>query len=284
MIEPPPPPGQWRTGEGFLTFKDGKVMPVPTTPIVPAFPEDEVRWVEQEAAPWGARIRVPHYVTKWDGWRTWETLRFKSLDQHLRAGDLLFDIGAECGWQSAVLAQLVGPGNMVLFEPDAVVWPCIRNIWRHSGLAQPRAMFQGLVADMVNGAWRSGEDYKNWPNVAFKPVITGHDDSSFFYRTYRSLADPDELAVTTLDDFCTATDLWPDALNIDVEGAELRVLKGAYQLLGNAAPRHVWVSVHPDQMEKYGDTPEQLFEFMAHFDHEYLGHDHEEHHLFTRRG
>jgi len=45
---------------------------------------------------------------------------------------------------------------------------------------------------------------------------------------------------------------------------------------------HVWVSIHPDLMENYGHSKDELLDFMRSMSYEatYLGTDHEEHWLF----
>jgi hypothetical protein len=78
---------------------------------------------------------------------------------------------------------------------------------------------------------------------------------------------------------CRRVGIVPDALTIDVEGAECNVLRGANQTLFDYEPK-VWVSFHPEWMMKhYGTRVSDVQEFMKdhHYTAEFLGFDHEIH-------
>lgn len=216
---------------------------------------------------------VTDHVADWDAPSAWERPRFESMEATLKPGMVLFDIGAEHGWISAVYAGFVGGGNMVLVEPTPAFWPNIRLTWEHNQLPQPRGCFVGLVGqygdpvDLVEGVWPAEADGPEAPAGG-----------------YRYLHEPNHVAmcrVTTVDRI--AAQVAPDALTIDVEGAELEVLLGAGQVLRERRPL-VWVSVHPELMDRdYGRTPAQLATFMTSVGYvgAHLGTDHEEHWLFT---
>ena len=90
-------------------------------------------------------------IADWDGGtgdysarRGWEFERFESFRKHLRWGDTFYDIGAEHGWISAIIArEFVGAENMVLFEPSPEFWVNIRRIWEYNGLGMPAAFWPG---------------------------------------------------------------------------------------------------------------------------------------------
>lgn len=80
----------------------------------------------------------------------------------------------------------------------------------------------------------------------------------------------------------TETGIVPDALTMDVEGAELLILRGARQTLKMYKPK-VWISIHPDLGERdYGITKEETLKFMQDLGYksEFLAKDHEEHWYF----
>jgi len=63
----------------------------------------------------------------------------------------------------------------------------------------------------------------------------------------------------TLDAICN--NFSPDVIKIDVEGAELLVLRGAEELLARAAPTLV-IAVHPEPMRAMGAGPADLIAFL----------------------
>lgn len=65
----------------------------------------------------------------------------------------------------------------------------------------------------------------------------------------------------TLDAFCSELSLRPDLLKIDVEGAELLVLRGAAKLLGESRPTLI-LAVHPYWLPA-GQSPQQIFELLT---------------------
>lgn len=227
-------------------------------------------------------------IADWDGptgdpvaRRGWEYARLESLHRHTFRGFTMYEVGAEHGWLSTIIGrEFVGPENMVLFEPSPELWVNIRKHWQHNNLPNPVACWPGFVGETssvprtalenIAGLWPAAAD----PHRNEVPAMA-----------YRSLADAGEIETVSLDDFAAATEIVPNGFNIDVEGAELLVLRGAEQLLANEeCLGHVWVSIHPDLMEQFDHTPEELHGFMdmLGWTGEHLGTDHEEHWRFWR--
>lgn len=224
---------------------------------------------------------LPDQIADWDAitgcWEDrqgWEFCRFESFDRHLERGMTLYDVGAEHGWISAVLArEYVGPENMVLFEPSSEFWANIRLTWEANGLALPLVTCEAFVADAASGV--PVVTSRGWPESAASDIECPA-------MAYRALGTHLDVPATTIDDVVASGIAPPDAINIDVEGAEWLVLRGAEQTLLTHRPL-VWVSVHPDLMEGFGHTPEDLYAWMFEvgYGRQYLGTDHEQHHLFA---
>lgn len=212
------------------------------------------------------KVIVPEHIADWDICGDWEVARFISMEQQLNQGDTLFDVGVEQGWQSVIYAQFVGGENMVLFEPGKTFWPNIRQTWEANHLPLPKAHFVGLVDSKTS-------DDVEIELYGWTPHSEGELTTTQDYRYLR-----DDCQRITLDKFVDATECIPDAITIDVEGAELNVLKGAEEILSNYRPK-VWVSIHPELMKDYKATPSELYRFMEAlgYEMEYLGEDHEIH-------
>jgi hypothetical protein len=215
-------------------------------------------------------LDLPWFLAEWDVWDYWEKERIHSMRDHLTTDDVLVDVGAESGWMSLVFADMVGPQNMILVEPTAEYWPNIRQTWERRFDVPPLATYWGLLGPVTEGDAIVTD--QGWPTQADGPLSPA--------RSYRYLHDNASGAtpVLPLDYFGTV----PTAITMDVEGAELEVLRGSFLMLEQAHPK-LWISVHPDLMLRDYDTEaHQLHTFLTTFGYHgtYLGTDHEEHWLF----
>jgi FkbM family methyltransferase len=220
-------------------------------------------------------VRIPKFLHDYhDWWDYWEKECHLSMQKWLKPGMVLYDIGAFDGWQSAVFSQMVGgPKNMVLIEPVTEMWSNTRETWLQNGLEPPAASFVGFAGDydtpfatVWRNEWPGGVDYSQMLKAIKFKLMHEHADST------------ECLKVDTIAEFTPP----PAALHIDVEGAGLKVLKGAEKTLRMLRPL-VWIALHPEFMVKrFGTDPEELHEFMAEIGYrgELLAIDHEHHWLF----
>lgn len=217
-------------------------------------------------------VKVPKFLHDYHGWWDyWELDCHLSMQERLMSKMVLYDVGAFDGWQSAVFSQMVGgPQNMVLIEPVPEMWANTRLTWEKNGLGPPRACFQGFAADY-------DKDLKVWLNswpqdgIDYSQII-----KAIKFRLLNEHADhTPAIRIDTLAQVVHP----PDALHIDVEGAELIVLKGADQVLREVKPL-VWIALHPEFMwDRFKTTPSDLVTYMC--QHGYTGKllatDHEQH-------
>lgn len=217
---------------------------------------------------------LPRPLADWDVFDYWELARFHSMRDHLTPGMVLYDVGTEQGWCNLMYASMVGPENMVLVEPTSEFWPNIRATWeRNYPGVRPRACYDGLISDKTTDPRPFAY---GWPAGSDGPLI----DRNKYQYIHEHSADVVEM---TLDDLVGRTGVVPDAVTMDVEGAELLVLHGGEQTLRAHHPL-MWVSVHPDLGERdYGITPDQVHAFMADLGYtgQHLATDHEQHWLYT---
>ncbi len=61
----------------------------------------------------------------------------------------------------------------------------------------------------------------------------------------------------SIDDFCEQQSIIPNIIKIDVEGAEIGVLKGAQKTITNHSPTII-ISVHPKHLELMGESEHTL--------------------------
>lgn len=206
--------------------------------------------------------------SSWDALDMWEDERLASMQKYIKQGDVLFEVGAEAGLFPAIFSKYM-TDQVVLIEPTAEFWPGIKAIFAQNNLKDPLYSFCGYANDYTD----SEESSSNWPSEALAPQVIDA-------RKYRNVWDKEDVIPSIKVDDMKAI---PDHISIDVEGAELLVLKGAEKTLKKHKPL-VWCSIHPDLLERdYGSTKEDVYFFMDEcgYDAELLAIDHEHHILFT---
>lgn len=195
------------------------------------------------------------------------------MEENLTKGMILLDVGAEHGWMSAIYAGFVGAENMCLFEPCPEVWPNIKATWEANKLELPMITACGFLGEIEHLSLTCNE--RLWPEEA-------KADKLIENMKYRNIwGQGEETPQSTIDKL----PFIPAAITIDVEGAELSVLRGAEQTLRKKRPV-VWVSLHEKAMaEFYQHTPQQVQDFMKScgYDGQFLGFDHEDHWIFMPR-
>lgn len=215
--------------------------------------------------------QFPDNIADWDAPSDWERKRLASMESLLNPGMVLYDIGTEFGWLSAIYGSWCGHENMVLVEPGDSFWVSIRKIWHHNHLKDPIACFKGF-------AGRESTPFGDIMPLAETAYLDGPEQPAMAYGT---LGRDTEIPVITIDDICRLTDRPPGAITIDIEGAEMEALLGAAEVLHEYRPI-VWVSIHDDLMEAFGSDGGSLINWFMNRGYFYvdLGTDHEHHALF----
>ena len=211
-----------------------------------------------------------------EGGGKWELERLAAMHETISPSDVVYDIGAEQGDMTALLASWAHTGAVVAIEPNPWVWPCIKAIFEENDLTPPAATFVGFLGGQdkaptnPDGVRRGF--FRGWPECA-----TGIIDPA---AGFAHLAQEQDVVPTiTLDALVARTGLAPDVVTMDVEGAEWFVLKGATRTLAQHRPT-VFVSIHEAFLgEFFGQCPNDVHRLMAKagYKGEHLATDHEEH-------
>lgn len=153
------------------------------------------------------------------------------LRRNIRSGDVVFDPGANIGYFAAICRGLVGDsGHVYSFEPS-------------------NAAYAHMLKNNTVGA------LKNW--TLEHSALTDHSGSMTFYDTPRVMTRgfaclegtyepkdriPHQVEVVSLDDYCASKNISAIAfLKLDIEGSELKALRGAKQMLAKRAIRTILV-------------------------------------------
>jgi FkbM family methyltransferase len=222
-------------------------------------------------------LQLNEPLANWDVWDYWEKERIYSMRSHLKKGDILFDIGTEAGWCNLVYANIVGPENMVLIEPTPEFWANIHALWYKNYSVDPLACYAGLISNETTDV-RKGSNLNAWGEKHLDPII---DRNKYIYIHENT----ENIPMIKLDDYVSEVGIVPDALNIDVEGAELLVFKGAEKTLRDNNLK-IFVSIHDDLgIRDYNTTPEDTMFYLESFGYtgEFLAKNHEAHWYFEKK-
>lgn len=213
----------------------------------------------------------------------WEIEHLRSMHELLGEGDVVFDVGSECGDFSALFGTW--GCEVVLVEPQPRYWPQARCLWEANVDRPPLATFVGFAADETQ-LFPPRTDAQvpfirghGWPAAADGPI---EPDVGFRHLAQQARSTP----CVRLDALATMYGAAPTALTIDVEGSEYRVLRGAELVLKACRPR-IWLSVHGDQgwMDEFypGEGIDAITEYLCGLGYsgERLGAHHEDHWIFT---
>lgn len=165
-------------------------------------------------------------------------------------GDTIIDIGSNIGTEMLLFAKVVGStGRVLSFEPLPANYSVLKELVRLNRLENV-ALYQAAVSN-VGGKLR---------------FLAPQED---FYSGIGRLADNDcqsddfiEVDTLVLDEMFKAGQFSdPRMIVMDVEGAELFVLRGAGEILRQCAP-HIILEVQPPLLERHHLLPADLFDFL----------------------
>lgn len=186
--------------------------------------------------------RSPNSVARYDA------LQAAWLSTHLTEGDTVIDVGAHHGAYTVLMAAKCGQtGHVVAIEPDPYSRRVlVRNIGLNPGIKRP-AVEVCACSDEIGEATlfcRRGNSQSSLARSAaeFSPAYG-----------------PEEIRVplVTLDSYLSKCGL-PGlrCVKIDAEGAEIRILRGAKQVLASNAD--VVCELHPYAWPEFGNTFAEL--------------------------
>ena len=181
---------------------------------------------------------------------TWNAEEYRAFRADVSSGDVVLDIGANLGAYSLLFAQWVGPGGHVYaFEPAP---EARRGLERHVRLNR--------CADRVT---ISGEAMSSAPGVAQFRAAGPHGDNRLV-ADGGSGGDRIGVKTTSIDDFCAKNRLAPALIKVDVEGAELDVLKGARATIAaRGLALRLYVEMHPRIWASFGSSRAQIEQELA---------------------
>ena len=186
------------------------------------------------------------------------------ISEVLRPGDCFVDCGANIGYFTFLASSIVGEtGKVITIDPNPY---CIERIRESKQIGEYGNIniVEGAVGD-CNG--------ETLFNIADDPM-------------YSSLADLDKLSFAkTRDTIMCSLYMLDNLLNewlensgekvrllkLDVEGAEVDAIRGAYSSISAGRIEYIFVEMHEKQLNLRGQKSEEFHEFLSHRGYEIVG-------------
>jgi FkbM family methyltransferase len=189
-----------------------------------------------------------------------EAMTLALLLSWLREGDIALDIGAHAGLYSALMAVRCGQsGRVIAFEPD----PHAVRLFNETFALNPDLKKPELETVACSDQTGTAQFFAS----------CGDSRSSFVHGRPDG-AELIEVTTIRIDDFLKKNAIKPRLIKIDVEGAEVCVLRGAERLLASGCM--IICELHPFAWPRFGTSLDDLVALAEKTNRtfRYVGHSH----------
>ncbi len=190
----------------------------------------------------------------------WDKQGTRFIKNHLKKGNVFFDIGANIGYYSLIVSKQVGEnGQIHAFEPVSGVFAQLQSNIELNGIsnisANQNAVYEksGTLDLFVS----SGE------NTGMSSIFH-HDTESGVVEKVDAITIDDYVEKMKIDRI--------DLIKIDIEGAELFALKGMKNTLQRFKPM-VFMELSQEVLRNASVNEKEIIQFMAKMDYELKGID-----------
>ncbi len=178
------------------------------------------------------------------------------LRRYLRPGMTVFDMGANVGFYTESFARRVGvSGRVHAFEPDPLCSEILRDRVGRFANVHVESVALGEQSGEATLFCSNRDRAENRTHV-FGPEVP---------------AETVRVPVVTIDGYCRSRGVERvDAVKMDVEGDEVRVLRGMAGTLARTPPAWMFIEFCPGQLRGSGSSPEEFWALLA--EHGYRPH------------
>ncbi|KYG24602.1 hypothetical protein SE92_33770 [Bradyrhizobium sp. AT1] len=189
------------------------------------------------------------FLTLYSGYKQYlEAGAIDELKQFVAEGSVVIDVGANVGFFSRRFATWVGPrGKVILLEPEEHNFKALQSMIERSGFIGRTRLMKAAAAERTGKAL-----FKVNPRHPGDHKLSA-DGTGVAVDTVRL----DELVVDKHKDR-------PGLVKIDVQGAELAVLRGAPDILRQAGPA-LFVELDENGLRKFGASVKDILDYLDGF-------------------
>jgi FkbM family methyltransferase len=173
------------------------------------------------------------------------------LREFVPSGSLVIDVGANVGFFSLRFAKWVGDdGKVISIEPEDRNYDSLISALKRGGLLARVDAWKAVAAAV--------------PGMTFLEINPLHPADHKLSRDGIGLP----VTAVTLDDLVQDKGpLRPALVKIDVQGAEMLVLKGATNILRSAGPA-LFIELHEEGLNKFGTSVSAILDHLSEYNYE----------------
>ncbi len=194
------------------------------------------------------KIRFP---ARWSRYypADYESENYTFLQQQVKEGMHIIDIGAHIGLFSVYTSQLTGPnGRIVCFEPTPETFRILKETLRLNHCSNVTPIEAAVSSKEGKATFYISETIGSNSNSLVKHD-QGGEQSGYSVR------------LVTIDSIVAEYSLSPKIIKIDAEGAELSILKGGRSTFQTHKPI-LMIGLHPFAFENKRETLEAIWDFL----------------------
>jgi FkbM family methyltransferase len=173
---------------------------------------------------------------------------------NLDSNDVIYDVGANIGAHAIPYARNC---RVVGFEPveaNRRIWKKNISLNEDNGVKLDTISIESCALSDVSGkqqfSVRSDLD-----------DLGGYDPEAGFRQSGET--EPISISAKRLDEIDLPK---PDGIKIDIEGSELKMLRGGEETIEKHHPE-LYIETHPEKMTRYGHSPSEIYAFLEKHDY-----------------
>lgn len=203
--------------------------------------------IPQNIGPYGPFLMDARFsFSDFRNWGSGHNNGFYKCIESCRGKTCVIDVGAHIGLVSLpALSVMASDGILVAFEPAMANRALLLRHLSLNGYKERVQLHDAVVGDV---ALDSRPFFEMSEDTGMNSVVPNLMDERYVCTSRVQV---------TLDDVCAESNLKPDVIKIDVEGAELLVLRGARNVILECKPI-IFLSVHPRQISLFGESTDVL--------------------------
>ena len=185
------------------------------------------------------------------------------LQAYIRYNAIIVDVGAHCGQMAKLFCHMAPNGHVYAFEPGRYAWSLLTKTQQYHQFHNLTLINQGLSNTPQELILHT--PIKKSGSVGFGLSSVGHHQKNRFNNFIQ-----ENITLTCLDIFKIQNNIAViDFIKIDIEGHEMKMLKGAINTLTDDKPT-LLIEIDDNMLQHHGSTAKELLDFLYTLDYKII--------------